>query len=148
MIEVVATPLITVASALLFGYWYRYICLLILSAKTTRDYAGDVAAANQLSFLEVQKQLHAAASADLARLHESLDRDYTVLRFLFRNAACAQGEQTIEHQMLRLDYRMMGIWYQISRHFSAQAARKALEEMTMVVAHMANAMGERCAAAA
>jgi hypothetical protein len=50
--------------------------------------------------------------------------------------------------MLRLDYRMMGIWYQISRHFSAQAARKALEEMTMVVAHMANAMGERCAAAA
>ena len=54
MIELVTTVIITASSVLLFGYWFRYTCLLILSAKTTRDFAGQVAAANQLGFLEVQ----------------------------------------------------------------------------------------------
>ena len=43
MIELVTTVIITVSSVLLFGYWFRYTCLLILSAKTTRDFAGEVA---------------------------------------------------------------------------------------------------------
>ncbi len=57
MLELIVTLVITVSSVLLFGYWFRYTCLLILSAKTTRDYAADIAAANQLSFLQVQAQL-------------------------------------------------------------------------------------------
>ena len=47
MFETATTILIIVGSMLLFGYWFRYTCLLILSAKTTRDYAGEVAAANR-----------------------------------------------------------------------------------------------------
>ena len=46
MFETATTILIIVGSMLLFGYWFRYTCLLILSAKTTRDYAGEVAAAS------------------------------------------------------------------------------------------------------
>ena len=61
MIELISTVIITASSVLLFGYWFRYTCLLILSAKTARDFAGQVAAANQLGFLDVQNQLRGAS---------------------------------------------------------------------------------------
>ena len=41
MIELLATTIITVSSVALFGYWFRYTCLLILSAKTTQDLCGS-----------------------------------------------------------------------------------------------------------
>jgi hypothetical protein len=50
-----------------------------------------------------------------------------------------------------MNYRLMDAWYQVSRRFlSTEAARRALEDMSLVVAHFANVMGERsaCAAAA
>ncbi len=50
--------------------------------------------------------------------------------------------------MLELHYRMMGAWYRVSRPFSADAACSALEQMSSVVAHFANVMGERSAGAA
>jgi len=141
MIELAATAIITASSTLLFGYWFRYTCLLILSAKTTRDYAGEVAAANQLTFLHVQSELR-GNNPDLNRLHEQLDRDYKLLSFLFRNAA---DSDALEDVMLRFNYRLMGVWCKAARPFSNALASKALEEMTMVVAHFANAVGERAA---
>jgi hypothetical protein len=147
MLELIATVIITASSALLFGYWFRYTCILILNAKTTRDFAGEVAMANQLSFQLVQNELQ-TASADLSRLHESLNRDYALLTYLISHAAGAQGDVGLEDRMLQLNYRLMGACYRISQPFSAAAARKALEEMSQVVAHFANVMGERSMAGA
>ena len=138
MIELTATIIITVSSVLLFGYWFRYTCLLILSAKTTRDFAGDVAAANRLGFLEVQSQLRAHA-VDLGPLCDALDRDYAVLSRLLREG----GEPSAENRMLSIHYSLTRAWYRVSRHVSAAAARRALEEMSMTVAHFANVMGEQ-----
>ncbi len=131
---------------LLLAYWFRYMCLLILSAKTTQDYAGQVATANQLSFLEVQSQLGAGASAELDRLHAALDRDYAVLTSLLKNAAGPAGsESSMEARMLEMNYRLASTWARVSRNFSPAASRRALEEMSLVVAHFANIMGERAA---
>lgn len=143
MTEFVITGIITVSSMLLLSYWFRYTCLLILSTKTARDYVGDVAAANQLGFLEVRSRLR-VGSPDLDRLRKTLDRDYEVLtRILTRSA-----ESGMEERMLGIDYRFMGAWYRVSSRFSPAAARQALEEMSMIVAHFANTMGERAAGAA
>ncbi len=148
MIELVATIAIIASSILLFGYWFRYTCLLILSAQTTRDYAADVAAANQLGFLAVQFSLRETAGANLDALRESLDRDYKVITYLLKHAAHpSEGQAALERQMLAINYRLMRGWYGMSRRFSTSAACKALDEMAMVVAHFANAMGERAAAA-
>jgi hypothetical protein len=49
--------------------------------------------------------------------------------------------------MLQLNYRVMGAWYKVSRQFSTGAARQTLDEMSAVVAHFANALGERAACA-
>jgi hypothetical protein len=147
MIESVLTILIIAGSASLFAYWFRYTCLLILSAKTTRDYAADVATANQLSFLEVQAQLRGDGQPDLDRLHASLDRDYALINSLIQSASSSQVESGIEDRMLQLNYRLMGAWYGVSRRFSAEMGRRALDEMSLVVAHFANSMGERAACA-
>ena len=146
MLELIVTSVITVSSALLFGYWFRYTCLLILSAKTTRDYAADIAAANQLNFLQVQSQLR-ENPADLDRLQSALDRDFAVVTYLIQNAS-GQGEWGIENRMLQLNYRLMGTWCRVSRSFSPEAGRRALDEMSMIISHFANAMGERAAAGA
>ncbi len=148
MIEVAATVIITASSALLFGYWFRYTCLLILSAKTTRDYAGEVATANHLSFLEVQAAL-AGAAPELDRLHAALERDYAVVTYLLNHVSeKSSGASPIEVKMLEINYKLMSVWYSVSKRFSAAAARRALEEMATVVAHFANAMGERAEATA
>jgi hypothetical protein len=140
MIELFATSIITLSSALLFVYWFRYTCLLILSTKTARDYASDFAESNALNVLKVQAELPSASSADLERLHKSLERDFEVLRHLFRNC---NGGQELEDRMMSMYYRLMDTCYALTRGFSERWARTALESMTEVVAHFANALGER-----
>jgi hypothetical protein len=146
MVELVATGIITASSLLLFGYWFRYTCLLILSARTTRDYAAAVATANQLGFLEVQSQL-AERAPQLDKLRDALDRDYNVLVYLLKHAP-SSGDASLEMRMVEINYRMMRIWYNVSRRFSPAAATRAIEEMSQVVAHFANAMGERASVGA
>jgi hypothetical protein len=148
MMELIATIMITASSVLLFGYWFRYTCLLVLSTKTVRDYASDVATANQLGFLEIQSQLR-AGSPELDRLRGLLDRDYAVLASLLKHSSAASPKNLgIETRMLEINYRLMGAWYRVSSRFSAAAARRALDEMSMVVAYFANTMGERAAMSA
>ena len=144
MIELVATVVITLSSVLLFGYWFRYTCMLILSAKTARDYAGQVAAQNQLGFLEVQSQLQANALV-LDPLREALDRDYAVLSRLLKESA---DSSAIENRMLDINYRLNAMWYSAASRLAPASARKALQEMSMVIAHLANAMGEQAASSA
>ena len=148
MIELITTVIITASSVLLFGYWFRYTCLLILSAKTARDFADQVAAANQLGFLEVQAQLR-AASANLDSLRDTLDRDYAVLSSMLKQVKGSSVEESsLETTMLSVNYRVMRAWYRVSGVFSPAAARKALEEMSMVIAHFANTMGQQAEGAA
>ena len=142
MLELIVTLVITVSSVLMFGYWFRYTCLLILSAKTTRDYAADIATANQLSFLQVQSELR-QNPADLDRLKASLDRDLSVITNLIQN------DWGMEDRMLKLNYQLMSAWCSVSKSFSVEAGRRALDEMSTIVSHFANSVGERaCAGAA
>lgn len=144
MVELLSTVVITLSSVALFGYWFRYTCLLILSTKTAQDYASDVAAANQLGFLEVRSELK-SNSADLDRLRASLDRDYEILSGLLEKTA-SFDHTSLESKMLVANYQVMRGWYSLSRRFSPVAAARALNEMTQVVAHFANLMGEAAAA--
>jgi hypothetical protein len=139
-----ASILIAAISMVLFFYWFRYTCVLILSTKTSKDYAGEVAAANQLQFLEVQGVLGNAGNGDLTRLELALDRDYRVINFLLRHTADLEfGDASLEQHILRLDFALMRSWYRVSSKVSESAARSALAEMASIVNHMANSFGER-----
>src|ERR1700681_3502809 len=99
MIELLATSAITTASVLLFAYWFRYTCLLMLSAKTAQDYAYDVAMAHHLSFLEIQSQLR-ESNVDFDRLRDALDRDYDLISHLLKSA----NASSLEDRMLAINY--------------------------------------------
>ena len=117
-LELVVTIGIMVGSMLMLAYWFRYTCLLILSAKTARDYAGDVAVTNQLGFLDVQARLTHGTFVDLDPLHRALERDYSLINYLLKNAAHSAAESATEEsltevRMLEMYYRLAGAWYKI-----------------------------------
>ena len=145
MIEILATSIITLSSVAMFGYWFRYVCLMILSTKTAQDYARQVAEANQLGFLGVRAALQSNA-ADLDRLRDVLDRDYEVLSRLLKHASLEQSG--MEKRMLETNYKVMHAWFGVCSRFSPSAAARALDEMSQIVAHFANVMGESATVAA
>jgi len=133
-------------SAVLFGYWFRYTCSLILSTHTSQDYTREVCEANRLSFLRARKELSEDADVSLAEVQSRLARDFQVLVCLLRHSG--QGglnEISLEQAMLRADFRGLELWCRLSRSVSTNAARKALLEMTWILAHLANCFGETAA---
>lgn len=146
-VRIVATSIIIIViSTVLFVYWFRYTCVLILRTRSVRKYAQKVAQINHLSFLEAQQKLTAPPSRNetFDSLHASLDRDYRVISYLLRHGGTQNGD-SIEEHMLRLDYHMMRICYFLAKPFSRRSARQALIERASIISHLANAMGERVA---
>ena len=143
----IASGLIIVFSVVLFLYWFRYTCLLILSTKTTTDYAGQVARANQLRFMDVQEKLREQLRTEaLDSLRQSLDRDFRLITYLIRHGSPLEAGNGLEQRMLMINYSVMKAWYSVTRSMAASHAQSALREMSDIVGHFANAMGERAAA--
>jgi len=145
----ISNLLIIAISLALLVYWFRYTCLLILRTKTSFDYAAEVASANRLSFPEVQTRLSTFRSRpeSLDPLHQSLAKDYRLLTYLLAHTTAVNaGGFTLEQRMLMVDFRVMQLWYAMVRRIGIRHAQFALEEMSSILTHFANAMGERAAA--
>jgi hypothetical protein len=145
---VFASTCILILSVVLFVYWLRYVCLLILSSRGSRDYSRNVAEANGLAFLETRSALEASAleQAAFEALQRSLDRDYRLVTYLLRHAAGRETQDVhLHHWVLRLNYRLLSLWYSVVHRLSHSLARRALIDMSSVVSQLANAMGEQCA---
>jgi hypothetical protein len=136
-------------SLVLFAYWFRYTCLLILSTRPARDFAREVAEANRLTFREVQQRLQEQlTTADLDALQTKLDRDYALITCLLRRGAEFKvAGNAIEGRMLMVHYALMRRWYALARRLSVTRGRQALDEMAQIVNHFAGVMGERAASA-
>ena len=143
MVQTATTLFITIGSAALFVYWFRYTSLLILSAKTTRDFAGEIAEAHNLQFQRVQTELR-SASGNLDALQAALDTDYQRIQTLLTNSG---GESRLEDRMLAINYRFTGAWFKLVKTVAPDTAMRSLNEMSMIVAHFANTLGERNAQA-
>lgn len=136
----VESILILAFSLALFIYWFRYTVLLLLSEE---EVERNGAVINQLSLLETRETLR-NTPGDLNRLHRSLQNDFRMLRYLLDHAA-GLGLGPVEHYLLILDYRLMGVWYRLTRYISAGQAHRALEEMASVLTYIAYKMGARTA---
>jgi hypothetical protein len=131
------------ASILLLGYWFRYTALLILSTKTSQDFSYDIAHAHELQFHEVRASLAEVPMSRFATLQSGLDHDYRLVSALLRNVETSESGACLEDVILRIDFIGLKLAYRLSLPFSENAARRALTEMADVVAHFANAVGER-----
>jgi hypothetical protein len=120
--------------------WFRYSCGLILRAKPARDYAPEIAAANELQFPVVLENLPQANDRGVLKtLREKLEHDYALLSYLLHHSpAFHSGSEVFEQRMMMLNFELMKAYYAI-------ASKRALREMTQVVCYLANRMGERAA---
>jgi len=144
----IASLLMLVVTIALFAVWFRYTCVLILNAKPAKDYSLEVASANELKFVQIQ-QSHARdwKRTDLDKMERHLDGDYRLLTYILRHGAQFQvGLNSLERRIVMLDFEILRIWYAVARHISLANGRKSLQEMTSIVAHLANFMGERALA--
>jgi len=135
------------ASIVLLVYWFRYTSLLILSTKTSQDFSFDIAHAHELQFPEVRASLSALPADRFSNLVSGIDHDYRLVSALLRNVESNDGGSFLEDAILRIDYVGLKVAFQLSKPFSETIARHALTEMADVVAHFANAVGERSMAA-
>jgi hypothetical protein len=135
----IASVLIITFSLVLFVYWFRYSCLLLL--RRTAD--QPVADADRFHYVTVQQGL--TAGLDLDPLHQALDRDYRVLTYLLEHAAGLELEQ-LEYRLLVLDYRVMQSWYRLTKSAAPRQARQALGEMANVLQVLVSHIGEQTGA--
>ena len=132
--------LIIAFSLVLFVYWFRYTVLLLLNEDRTDERQVLV---GQLSLMGTRETLrHAPAGVPLDRLHTALEKDYRMLRYLLDHAA-GLGMRPVERFLLMLDYRMLHLWYRLTRNTSTAHARRALDEMAGILSCIAHKMDER-----
>src|SRR6266404_3586663 len=118
MVELATTMLISAGSSLLLAYWFRYTCLLILLAKTPRDFACECARTNRLYFPQIRSKLRAQAIPNFERLYECLDRDYAVVTYLLKHTTRSDREALFEYFILAIYYRLLSARYYLSRGIS------------------------------
>jgi hypothetical protein len=130
-----ASVFIIVSSSALLVYWFRYTCTLILSQKHSK-HALKVASTIRLSFPQTELALLTEPRPPaLDRLFESLENDYRILTDLLSDAA---GDNSIERRMLTIDFKMMRIWYGLTRNSrQLPQARSALSEMSSILGYFA-----------
>jgi hypothetical protein len=123
-------------SVVLFGYWLRYSCLMLL--RSAREYVEmPTVADDRFSVFSVMERLK--SENDLALLERALERDYHVVTYLIEHAADLELA-SIENRLLVLDYKLMRLWSRLTRSAAPQESRKALSEMATVLSALVGQM--------
>jgi len=130
--------LIISLSFVLFVYWFRYSCLLLLrngserSATVTEDARFNVA--------RVMEGLK--TNGELGPLERALERDYHVLTYLIEHAADLELA-SVENRILLLDYKLMRLWSHLTRTAAPEQSRRALSEMASILGVLVRKMGQQ-----
>lgn len=134
----VASILIVLFSAVLLVYWFRYSCVLLLRNAAERAEVPLTDERFNIGYVleRVRTEKH------LDKLEKALDRDYHMLTYLLKHAADLELA-SIENRLLILDYRLMRIWYRITRTIAPELSRKALTEMASVLGAVARQAGQQ-----
>jgi hypothetical protein len=144
----IASLLITAFSLVMFVYWLRYSCVLILQTTAEREYADAVVEQNGLNLRFVERQLSKGAALELERLEKYLDRDYRVISSLLRSGEYQPLAESAESRMLLANYSLMRTCFRMLRKTYPARATASLEEMSQILIHLANVLGRQQACAA
>jgi hypothetical protein len=139
-----ASVLIIGVSTVLFLYWFRYTCELILSTRSATSYVAGVAEANSLNWSSVTPALDHAPAKALDSLRADIRSDYLKLDTMLARASATEADQlAFERGMLRGYFCCSCAMFSVTRTLSDRVARNMLHTMTRVVEHQANLVGER-----
>jgi hypothetical protein len=131
-------------SLALCGYWFRYCCILLL--RNSQEHSGALPAPvdSRFGVTGVIERLRSAQDRqeELDPLHRALDRDYQVFSYLVQHAAGLELE-SLEDRVLILDYKLMQLWYRVTKTAAPQQARQALTQMASILSVLVRKMGEQ-----
>jgi hypothetical protein len=131
-----ASILIIAFSLILFVYWFRATCRLLLRSHAEQRAAVPIVS-DQFSYPQVQTMLK--TERELGALHSLLNRDFCVLTYVRQHAARLESG-SFEDRLLILDYRIMQWYFRIMNVALPSQARSALSEMATVVGVLAHRM--------
>jgi hypothetical protein len=132
-----ASILIIAFSLILFVYWFRATCRLLLRNHAEQAILAPAIANEQFSFQQVLSLLK--SERELGPLHCLLNHDFRVLTYLRQHAASLESG-SFEDQLLILDYRIMQWYFRLVNTALPSQARNALSEMATVVGVLAHRM--------
>jgi len=133
----IAGIFIIAISVLLFVYWLRYSCVLLLRTAQERA-ASTPIADDRFSVASVIERLK--SDTELDALERALERDYHVVAYLLSHATDLELG-SIENRLLMLNYRMMRSWSRVTRSLAPDQSRTALREMASVLNVLVHQMG-------
>ena len=136
-----ASILIVSFSLALFGYWFRYCCILLLRNSEERLGALPADMDSRFGVAGVIERLQ-STQEELDPLHRALDRDYQVFAYLVQHAAGLELG-SLEDRVLILDYKLMQMWYRVTKTVAPQQARQALTHMASILGVLVRKMGEQ-----
>jgi len=127
-------------SLVLFVYWFRYCCALVLR-NSQEQLAGLPAAADtRFGVADVIERLRTEEKLDL--IHQALHRDYEVFTYLVQHAAGLELS-SIEDRLLLFDYQLMQVWYRMTVTAAPRQAREALAQMASILNVLVHKMGQQ-----
>ena len=132
----ITSVFIIAISVILFVYWLRYSCVMLLRNAQERTEVSTVAD-ERFSISSVRERLR--TEGDLDSLERALDRDYHVVTYLIEHAADLELA-SIENKLLVIDYKLMRVWSHLTRTAAPQQSRKALAEMASVLSVLVDQM--------
>jgi uncharacterized protein YjiS (DUF1127 family) len=133
----IAGILIIAISVVLFFYWLRYSCVLLLRNAQERV-AISSALDDRFSVASVIERLK--TEPELGPLERALERDYHVVTYLIEHAADLELA-SIENRLLIMNYRLMRLWSRMTRSLAPAQSRRALSEMASVLSALVHQMG-------
>ena len=132
----ITSVFIIAISVILFVYWLRYSCVMLLRNAQERTEVSTVAD-ERFSISSVRERLR--TEGDLDSLERALDRDYHVVTYLIEHAADLELA-SIENKLLVIDYKLMRVWSHLTRTAAPEQSRKALAEMASVLGVLVDQM--------
>ena len=135
----ITSVFIIAISVLLFVYWLRYSCVLLLRNAQEQSQSQK---RNDDSFAISSVLRRLKTESDLAPLESDLERDYQVVTYIIEHATDLELA-SIENKLLILDYKLMRIWSRITRTLAPRQSRKALSEMADVLYVLIGQMGDQ-----
>lgn len=128
--------------------WLRSASQSVLRQRFEQEYSAEVAEANQLEFLAIQRALASAPEevADYRGVLAALERDYQALSYLLRNAATVHvGRYSRAERLLIFDFRLLSLSVRLARALGWRSWRSSLMEMTTILQYFGNVVGQRLA---
>src|SRR5438046_5600534 len=135
-----ASILIIGVSVALFVYWFRYCCMLLLRRSQEQMSAEPESMDSRFSVANVLERL--GTQEELDPLHRALDRDYQVFTYLVQHAAGLELA-SLDDRLLLVNYKLMRLWYHVTKTAAPHQARKALTEMASILGVLVHKMGQQ-----